>query len=153
MFDIAFSELVVIGVVALIVIGPDKLPKVARTAGHLFGRAQRYVNDVRSEMDNELRLEELRKLQDEILENTQSAPKYQVGQVIRHGQIIRDDLIANNAQILNDIDVNEDLTTRTVHPTTMTEGDYIPTPLRAQALNQAQINKTMSNQQAASNQG
>ncbi len=153
MFDIAFSELIVIGVVALIAIGPDKLPKVARTAGHLFGRAQRYVNDVRSEMDNELRLEELQKLQSEILENTQSAPKYQVGQVIRHGQIVRDDLIANNAQILNDINANEDLAARTVHPTTMTEGDYIPTPLRAQALNQAQINKTMSNQQTASNQG
>ena len=153
MFDIAFSELVVIGVVALIAIGPDKLPKVARTAGHLLGRAQRYVNDVKSDMDNELRLEELQKLQSEILENTQSAPKYQVGQVIRHGQIVRDDLIANNDQLLNDVDANEDLAARPVHPTTMTDGDYIPTPLRAQALNQAQVNKTMSNQQTASTQG
>jgi len=45
MFDIGFSELLVIGVVALIVIGPERLPGVARTLGHLFGRMQRYVND------------------------------------------------------------------------------------------------------------
>lgn len=137
MFDIAFSELVVIGIVALIVIGPDKLPKVARTAGHLFGRAQRYVSDVKSEMDNELRLEELQKLQNEILENTQAAPKYQVGQVIRHGQIVRDDLLANHDPLLNDTDANEEVAPKPVHPTTRTEGDYIPTPLRTQALNNA----------------
>lgn len=86
MFDIAFSELIVIGIVALIVIGPDKLPKVARTAGHLLGRAQRYVNDVKSDISNELRLEELQKLEDEIRQNTQHAGsiQYQVGQVIKH---------------------------------------------------------------------
>ncbi|ACT48483.1 Sec-independent protein translocase protein TatB [Methylotenera mobilis] len=137
MFDIAFSELIVIGVVALIAIGPDKLPKVARTAGHLFGRAQRYINDVKSEMDNELRIEELQKLQNEILENTQAAPKYQVGQVIRHGQIVRDDLLTHHDQLTHDIDENEELAAKPVHPTTMTEGDYIPTPLRSQPLNQA----------------
>src|SRR5678815_4983080 len=48
MFDIGFSEIVVIGVVALVVIGPERLPKTARTLGHLFGRLQRYVNDVLS---------------------------------------------------------------------------------------------------------
>jgi len=47
MFDIGFSELVVIGVIALIVIGPERLPKVARTAGHLYGRMQRYVSAIR----------------------------------------------------------------------------------------------------------
>ena len=51
MFDIGFSELMVIGVVALLVIGPEKLPKVARTLGHLLGRAQRYVNDVKSDIN------------------------------------------------------------------------------------------------------
>lgn len=147
MFDIAFSELIVIGVVALIAIGPDKLPKVARTVGHMLGRAQRYVNDVKSDMDNQLRLEELQKLQNEILENTQAAPKYQVGQVIRHGQIVRDDLISQHDQLIHDINANEDLAAKPVHPTTMTEGDYIPTPLRSQALN------AQSNQQLASNQG
>jgi Tat protein translocase TatB subunit len=51
MFDIGFSELVVIAVVALIVIGPERLPKAARTMGHLFGRLQRYVNDVKSDIN------------------------------------------------------------------------------------------------------
>ena len=46
MFDIAFSEMLIIAVVALVVLGPEKLPKVARTAGLLLGRLQRYVNDV-----------------------------------------------------------------------------------------------------------
>lgn len=86
MFDIAFSELIVIGIVALIVIGPDKLPKIARTAGHLLGRAQRYVNDMKSEIDRELQLEDLQKLQDEIRQNAQhgQSTPYKVGQVIRH---------------------------------------------------------------------
>ena len=63
MFDIGFSELLVIGVVALIVIGPERLPRVARTLGHLFGRMQRYVNDVKADISREMELEELRKLQ------------------------------------------------------------------------------------------
>jgi sec-independent protein translocase protein TatB len=63
MFDIGFSELMVIAVVALIVIGPERLPKVARTLGHLFGRMQRYVNDVKADISREMELDELRKLQ------------------------------------------------------------------------------------------
>ena len=63
MFDIGFSEIMVIAVVALIVIGPERLPKVARTLGHLFGRMQRYVNDVKADISREMELEELRKLQ------------------------------------------------------------------------------------------
>ena len=63
MFDIGFSEMLVVAVVALIVIGPERLPKVARTLGHLFGRMQRYVNDVKSDISREMELEELRKLQ------------------------------------------------------------------------------------------
>jgi sec-independent protein translocase protein TatB len=63
MFDIGFSELMVIAVVALIVIGPERLPKVARTLGHLFGRMQRYVNDVKADIAREMELEELKKLQ------------------------------------------------------------------------------------------
>jgi sec-independent protein translocase protein TatB len=62
MFDIGFSELFLIGVVALIVIGPERLPKVARTAGHLFGRMQRYVNDVKADINREMELDELRKM-------------------------------------------------------------------------------------------
>lgn len=63
MFDIGFSELLVIAIVALIVIGPERLPKVARTLGHLFGRMQRYVNDVKADISREMELEELKKLQ------------------------------------------------------------------------------------------
>lgn len=66
MFDIGFSELMVIAVVALIVIGPERLPKVARTLGLLFGRMQRYVNDVKADITREMQLEELRKLQAEM---------------------------------------------------------------------------------------
>src|SRR5947209_12173810 len=61
MFDIGFSELMVIAVVALIVIGPERLPRVARTMGHLFGRLQRYVNDVKADINREIELDELRK--------------------------------------------------------------------------------------------
>ena len=64
MFDIGFSELLVIGIVALIVIGPQKLPRVARTVGHLVGRLQRYVADVKADINREIELEELRKMRD-----------------------------------------------------------------------------------------
>jgi sec-independent protein translocase protein TatB len=64
MFDIGFSELMVIGVVALIVIGPEKLPRVARTVGHLAGRLQRYVSDVKADINREIELDELRKMRD-----------------------------------------------------------------------------------------
>jgi sec-independent protein translocase protein TatB len=64
MFDIGFSELMVIGVVALIVIGPEKLPRMARTVGHLAGRLQRYVADVKADINREIELDELRKMRD-----------------------------------------------------------------------------------------
>ena len=66
MFDIGFSEIVVIAVVALVVIGPERLPKTARTLGHLFGRLQRYVSDVKADISREMELDELRKLQREV---------------------------------------------------------------------------------------
>ena len=64
MFDIGFSELLVIGVVALIVIGPEKLPRMARTVGVLAGRLQRYVSDVKADINREIELDELRKMRD-----------------------------------------------------------------------------------------
>ena len=69
MFDIGFSELVVIGIVALLVIGPERLPKVARTVGLLLGRAQRYVSDVKSDINREMQLDELKKLQSQVVES------------------------------------------------------------------------------------
>ncbi|MBV2236015.1 MAG: Sec-independent protein translocase protein TatB [Sterolibacterium sp.] len=68
MLDIAFSELVVIGVVALVVIGPEKLPKVAKTAGILLGRAQRYVNDIKTDLNRQIQFEELKALQAQMAE-------------------------------------------------------------------------------------
>lgn len=72
MFDVGFSEIFVIALVALIVIGPERLPKVARTLGHLFGRMQRYVNDVKADISREMELDELRKLQSTVEEAARS---------------------------------------------------------------------------------
>lgn len=62
MIDFGFDKIALIGAVALIVIGPEKLPKVARTVGHLFGKAQRYVADVKAEVNRSIELEELQKM-------------------------------------------------------------------------------------------
>jgi sec-independent protein translocase protein TatB len=64
MFDIGFTELMVIALVALIVIGPERLPRVARTLGHLAGRLQRYVSDVKADINREVELDELKKMRD-----------------------------------------------------------------------------------------
>ena len=93
MFDIGFWELTMIAVIALLVIGPDKLPGVARTAGKWVGRARRFVGDVKTDIDRELKQEELKKAiaddvgLDEIKEimntddfriDTEETPDYQV---------------------------------------------------------------------------
>src|SRR3954471_24448796 len=72
MIDLGLSKLAIIGVVALIVIGPEKLPKVARMAGTLYGRAQRYLSEVKSEVSREIELDELRNLQKEVQDTAES---------------------------------------------------------------------------------
>ncbi|HZM35763.1 MAG TPA: Sec-independent protein translocase protein TatB [Burkholderiales bacterium] len=72
MFDIAFTEMMIIGLVALIVIGPEKLPRMARTIGHLAGRLQRYVSDVKADINREIELDELRKMRDSMQEAASS---------------------------------------------------------------------------------
>lgn len=62
MIDFGFDKIALIGAVALIVIGPEKLPKLARTVGHLFGKAQRYVADVKAEVNRSIELDELKKM-------------------------------------------------------------------------------------------
>ena len=62
MIDFGFDKLALIGAVALIVIGPEKLPKMARTLGHLMGKAQRYVADVKAEVNRSIELDELKKM-------------------------------------------------------------------------------------------
>lgn len=66
MFDVGLSELMVIAVVALVVIGPERLPRVARTAGLLLGRLQRYVGDVKADINREIQLDELKQLQRQV---------------------------------------------------------------------------------------
>lgn len=68
MIDLGFDKLALIGAVALIVIGPERLPRVARTVGHLLGKAQRYVADVKAEVNRSIELEELKKMKSHIEE-------------------------------------------------------------------------------------
>ena len=63
MLDVGFSELIVIAVVALVVIGPERMPTVARTAGALFGRARRYIDDVKSEIERQVNLDEIKRIE------------------------------------------------------------------------------------------
>ena len=81
MFDIGFSEMIVIAVVALIVIGPERLPTVARTLGHLLGRLQRYVGDVKSDIQREMQLDELKKLQAEVENQARGIERAVVGEM------------------------------------------------------------------------
>ena len=66
MIDLGLSKMALIGAVALIVIGPEKLPRVARTVGTLLGKAQRYVNDVKAEVNRSMELDELRKMKESV---------------------------------------------------------------------------------------
>ena len=65
MIDFGFDKIALIGAVALIVIGPEKLPRVARTVGHMLGKAQRYVADVKAEVSRSIELDELKKMKSE----------------------------------------------------------------------------------------
>lgn len=85
MIDLGLSKLAIIGVVALIVIGPEKLPKVARTVGSLFGRAQRYINDVKAEVGREIELEELRKMQKE-MQDAASEAQQSISRNLSHAE-------------------------------------------------------------------
>ena len=66
MFDLDISKIALIGAVALVVIGPEKLPRVARTVGALLGKAQRYVADVKNEVNRSMELDELKKMKDTV---------------------------------------------------------------------------------------
>ena len=89
MFDIGFSELMVIAVVALVVIGPERLPKVARTLGHLFGRMQRYVTDVKADINREMKLDELRKYQEQFKAAASTAEHTFTDEVVKTEQLIK----------------------------------------------------------------
>lgn len=88
MFDISFSELLLIGVVALVVLGPERLPRVARTVGHMFGRAQRYMNEVKTDIQREIDLDEINSIKKQ-MEDASSSIKQSVNQF---GNQIKDPL-------------------------------------------------------------
>ncbi|MBB2932080.1 Sec-independent protein translocase protein TatB [Paraburkholderia silvatlantica] len=75
MLDLGLTKMALIGVVALVVLGPERLPRVARTAGALFGRAQRYINDVKAEVTREIELDELRRMKTEFEAAAQNVEK------------------------------------------------------------------------------
>ncbi len=75
MIDFGFDKIALIGAVALIVIGPEKLPRVARTVGHFIGKAQRYVADVKAEVNRSIELEELKKMKGEFEDAARNAER------------------------------------------------------------------------------
>ncbi|MEY4467416.1 MAG: twin-arginine translocase subunit TatB [Pseudomonadota bacterium] len=75
MIDLGLTKIALIGAVALVVIGPERLPAVARMAGTLFGRAQRYISNVKAEVNREMQMEELRKMQDNIVSSANDLNK------------------------------------------------------------------------------
>lgn len=75
MIDLGLTKLALIGAVALVVIGPERLPAVARMAGTLFGRAQRYISNVKAEVNREMQMDELRKMQDNIVSSANELNK------------------------------------------------------------------------------
>ena len=88
MFDFSFSELMVVMVVALVVLGPERLPKVARTLGHLWGRAQRYVNGVKADIERDMAVEEFRQLQQKV-----QAEASAVGQSVKQMALTADEQV------------------------------------------------------------
>ena len=123
MFDIGFWELTTIAVIALLVIGPDKLPGVARTAGKWVGRARRFVGDVKTDIDRELKQEELRKAiaddvgLDEIKEimntddfriDADETPAYQVSAIPDSSDDFEKDEDDFDSQLDDDYDIEND---------------------------------------------
>jgi len=110
MFGIDFPELMVIAVVALIVIGPEHLPKVARTVGHLWGRAQRYINGVKADISRDMALDELRKLQQTAqqeagnIEQSMSQASQELGKQVSE---IESDVTASKYELGRSISANE----------------------------------------------
>ena len=90
MIDFGFDKLALIGVVALVVIGPEKLPRVARTVGTMMGKARRYVADVKAEVNRSIELEELQKMKSQF-ETAASDVKESVGRDLNEAQSAIDD--------------------------------------------------------------
>jgi sec-independent protein translocase protein TatB len=105
MFDVGFSELVVIGIVALVVIGPERLPRVARTAGVLFGRLQRYVAQVKSDIGREIEMSDLKAAKTEF----ESAARSFKAEVEAKGAEVEREIREAQSQIERDLAAKSDV--------------------------------------------
>jgi sec-independent protein translocase protein TatB len=90
MIDLGIDKLALIGAVALIVIGPERLPRVARTVGHLIGKAQRYVADVKAEVNRSMELEELKKMKAQVEETARNVEQTVSGEIHQVGSELDD---------------------------------------------------------------
>jgi len=131
MFGIEFSELIVIGVVALIVLGPERLPKVARTAGHLFGRLQRYASEVKQQVKREMDAEDFNHLKTQFQEVKDAASGVE--------NSIRKEATQTETQLMSAVDAAQSSSLEFVEPE-MTEA--VPSPqLELPLANAEQVQK------------
>src|SRR3954469_24971471 len=105
MLDVGFSELVVIGIVALVVIGPERLPRVARTAGVLFGRLQRYVAQVKADVGREIEMSDLKEAKAEF----ESAARSFKAEIEAKGADVEREIREAQSQIERDLAVKSDV--------------------------------------------
>lgn len=137
MFDISFSELLIIAIVALIVIGPEKLPKLARTAGAFTGRLQRLIAQVKEEVNREARFEELQKLQQEVKD---SVNKVESG---IHAEVVG--VKATTDQIANElVDTPAKKTTRSTTKSSTIKSKASTTKSKVSAATQSELPKKTS---------
>ncbi|MDA8128498.1 MAG: Sec-independent protein translocase protein TatB [Betaproteobacteria bacterium] len=136
MFDIGFSELVVIGVVALIVIGPERLPKVARTAGLLYGRLQRYVSSVKSDISREIQLDEIRRAGQSFKESVEAA----ASDVERQATVVDDYLRNEVSNIKQSVTATEAGEERPVESEPAGAAETAPSPQQSLPLDEPDQN-------------
>ena len=103
MIDFGIDKLALIGAVALIVIGPERLPRVARTVGVLIGKAQRYVTQVQSEVNRSMELDELKKMKDNLQTAAQDIGQTVQGSLDEASQALSDSTTADYPSFYNDL--------------------------------------------------
>ena len=113
MFGVDFSEMVVIAIVALVVIGPERLPKVARTLGLLFGRAQRYVSSLKADLEHEMQLDELRQIKRDVQSSAEVLRSSVENQIVALRQDVTSSLDPNAKGSTDPSQATDAATTRT----------------------------------------
>jgi sec-independent protein translocase protein TatB len=141
MFDIGFTELLVIGVVALIVIGPERLPKVARTAGHLYGRLQRYVSTVKTDISREIQLDEIKRAGQSFKQSVESTASS-----VEQQATVVDDYLRSEADNVGKVVVAMGVTEgeRPVTEQAMKQADVAQTPQQSLPLEEPDQNAAAS---------